>query len=96
MKATRAVLEHRDELVAGGRDDDAQRLRKDDAAHRLSWVMPRLLRGVHLAALHREDAGAHDLRHVGAFVDAEGDDGGAEGGQLGGERLVVEHCGRPK
>ena len=66
----RRRLQHVVELVAERRDDHARRLRQDDPAHREPVAHPERLRRLHLAAVDRVDAGADDLAHVRALVDA--------------------------
>ena len=67
----RGVLELADELVARGRNDHADGLGQDDAAHRAKPRHAESLSGVDLPLVDGEDPGAHDLRHVGSLVEAE-------------------------
>ncbi len=75
----RGRLEHVVELVAEGRNDHPGRLRQDDPAHRLARGHAQGSGRLHLARIDREDAGADDLGHVGALVQAEGKDPGLDG-----------------
>ena len=88
----RGVLHHRDELVAGRRDDHPERLRQHDLAHLLAVGHAERVGGLALAAGHRLDARAEDLGHVGAVVEAERDDAGGRGVQ---DQRLVEALGQP-
>ena len=74
----RGVLEHRDRLVAGRRDDHPHRLRQHDPPHDLKAAHPQRLRRLGLALVDRDDPGAHDLGHVGALVEPEAEQRGHE------------------
>ena len=67
----RGRLQHRDGLVAGRRDDHPHRLGQHDPPHRLHAGHAERLRCLRLALVDREDAGAHDLGHVGGLVQPE-------------------------
>ncbi len=66
----RGGLEHRDRLVAGGRHDDPHGLRQHHASHDLQPRHAQGGPGLALAFVHRQNARAHDLGHVSAFVEA--------------------------
>ena len=57
--------------------------------------MPRDLAASVCPSLHRLDAGAHDLRHVGAFVDGQSEDRDPEGGKLARDVRIVEELRHP-
>src|SRR3954451_16866878 len=67
----RGQLANADDLVADRWDDDAHRLRQHDAAKGGQPGHADRLRGLGLAEVDGEDAGAHDLGRVGALADAE-------------------------
>ena len=77
----RGVLQHRDRLVAGRRDDDPHRLRQHDPAHRLRAAHPQRTGRLDLAGIHRLDAGPHDLGHVGALGERQPEQAGGEPGE---------------
>ena len=66
------LLDDGDELVAHGGQDVAHRLGQDHMAHSLPMAHADAARGLHLAAGHRADAGADDLRHISRGVEADG------------------------
>ena len=88
----RGVLHHRDELVAGRRDDHPERLGQHHLAHLLAVGHAERVGGLALAAGHRLDAGPEDLGHVGAVVEAEREDAGRRGLQ---DQRLVEALGQP-
>src|SRR5829696_5669790 len=67
----RGVFDHRDELVAGWWDDHAHGLWQHDTPRGLPAGHAQSVRGLYLPVPHREDAGAEDLGHVSAVVDAK-------------------------
>src|SRR5690606_8014133 len=74
----RRALEQADDLVDGGRDDRAHGLRQDDAADLAPPRDAERRRGLLLALVDREDAGAHDLRGVRGLRQPEAEDRGPE------------------
>ena len=73
-------FDHGDELVAEGGNDDAHGLGEDDAAEGLEVGHADGGSGFVLAAVDGEHSGANDFRDVGAFVEAESEEGGDEWG----------------
>ena len=55
---------------------DTNRLRQHDAAHHQAFGHAQCLGGLALATRHGLDTSAEDLRHIGAVVEAKGDDSG--------------------
>src|SRR5579884_3795204 len=72
-------FEHVVELVAKRRDDDARRLRQDNAAHGQRIGHTQRLRRLHLPGVNGGDSGAHNLRHVRPFVQRKGDENAGNG-----------------
>ena len=64
-RGQRRVLEHRDAVAGGRRNDDAHRLRQDHLAQRQQERQAERLRGLELALRDALDAGAEHLRRVG-------------------------------
>src|SRR5262249_21208714 len=67
----RGALEHAVELVAKRRHDDPQRLGNDDPAHTLPIGHAQRLCRLELTHVDGINACADDLRHVGALVEGE-------------------------
>ena len=67
-------LEQRDELVAGRRDDDSDRLRDDHAQQDAGPRHPECPAGQLLTRVDREQPRADDLGHVGGLVQRERDE----------------------
>ena len=70
----RRVLVQRDQLRDGRRDHPPQALRQDHEPHLLPVREPERRRGLALAAIKGEDAGAHDLAEDGRVVEHERQD----------------------
>ncbi|RMQ88557.1 hypothetical protein ALP97_200179 [Pseudomonas salomonii] len=68
------VFEHHIELIAQRRHDHSKRLGQHDAPHQLAEPHAQGTPGFVLALVHRADAGADNLGHIRAFVEAQGDD----------------------
>ena len=71
----RRILDHRDEVVAERRQDDAEGLRPDDVERDVALRQAEGDGRLDLAARHRLDAGAEDLGEKGRVAHREGDDG---------------------
>ncbi len=91
-RGQRGCLEHPDELVAGGRQDQAGRLRQHHPARDLGLAHPQHAGGGSLAPVHAEQAAAHDLGHVGGLVEAQRHHGAGERAEVQApQRKDVEH-----
>ena len=78
----RGVLDQREQRVRQRRYGDPRGLREHDAPHALAVVHPDRGRRLELAARHREDRGPDDLGGIAADVEAQGEAGRDEPGQL--------------
>ena len=75
-------LDHSHKFIAEGGENIPDRLRQYDVHHRLGVAVADAARRLHLAAVHRLNAGAYNLRHIGAAVETHGDDTGGKAAEI--------------